>query len=295
MLIAIQAFLREEFSEENSIFWQKCEQYRKSTDASRRKQLARLIYVDHVAESGADQVNIDSEVRQSVERRLATAPVNLFDDAQRQVYLLMKYDPYPRYLKSHRNAAAVGLLPLAFDELVCESEDCAVDDGDEKERRRWSLLPNWLADRRRRTSIRDEVDVIGGTGGTGQRRQAGVVAGRESSSSGLTRFIKRLSHGDRKVHAPPPPPTSQRRNDISAGRQATPAKPTTPASARLQQQQKHLQESLTATKRHAVDDSRALAARRSTSVLGLNTVGGAVSRKTETVSRSAAQRAIRYR
>jgi len=97
---AFQAFLREERSEENVIFWQKCEQYRKSTDAAYRKQLARLIYADHVAESSADQVNIDADVRQTVERRLSTAAANLYDDAQRHVYLLMKYDPYPRFLRS---------------------------------------------------------------------------------------------------------------------------------------------------------------------------------------------------
>ena len=97
---AFQAFLREERSEENVIFWQKCEQYRKSTDAAYRKQLARLIYANHVAESSADQVNIDADVRQTVERRLSTAAANLYDDAQRHVYLLMKYDPYPRFLRS---------------------------------------------------------------------------------------------------------------------------------------------------------------------------------------------------
>jgi len=62
--------------------------------------LARQIYADHVAESSADQVNIDADVRQTVERRLSTASVNLFDEAQRQVYLLMKYDPYLRFLHS---------------------------------------------------------------------------------------------------------------------------------------------------------------------------------------------------
>ena len=104
---AFQAFLRDERSEENAIFWQKCDQYQKSTDAAYRKQLARLIYADHVAESSAEQVNIDADVRQTVERRLSTAPVNLFDDAQRQVYLLMKYDPYPRFLRSRVYVEAV--------------------------------------------------------------------------------------------------------------------------------------------------------------------------------------------
>jgi len=259
------------------IFWQKCEQYRNTTNTAYRKQLARLIYVEHVAESSADQVNVDADVRQAVERRLSTAPANLFDDAQRQVYLLMKYDPYPRYVKMQRCVADdVGvMLPPPFEQLGHDAED------GEKERHRWSLLPNWLADRRRRTSIRDEVDVGGPTSTC--RRPAGGVAGRESGS-GLTRFIKRLSHGDRKTHAAPPSVPS-RRNDSIARRTA---EPSTPAGARPQPPPS------TGTKRHSVQSSQILAARRSSSVLGLNSVGSA-SQKTPVVTRSTAQRTIRYR
>lgn len=277
--------MRDEFSEENVIFWKKCEQYRKSTDAAYRKQLARLIYVDHVAESSDDQVNIDADVRLTVERRLSTAPVNLFDDAQRQIYLLMKYDPYPRYVKTQRSAGddVVGLMPPPFEELGRDS-DYTADDGEEKERRRWSLLPNWLADRRRRVSVRDEVDVVGQTNVCG-RQTGDVTAGRESSS-GLTRFIKRLSQGDRKTHAPPPPPASARRRNDAGARK--PAQPTTPSAARPQPPPS------SGTKRNAVESSRALVARRSTSVLGLNSVNS-VSQKSQLVSRTAVQRTIRYR
>ena len=252
-------------------------------DTAYRKQLARLIYVEHVAESSADQVNIDADVRQAIERRLSTAPVNLFDDAQRQVYLLMKYDPYPRYVKMQRCVGEdiVGLLPPSFEQLG-HDVDYAADENEEKERRRWSLLPNWLADRRRRTSIRDEVDVGGGTSTC--KRQGGVT-GRESGS-GLTRFIKRLSQGDHKTHAPPSLVLPNRRNDSSARR---PAQPMTPSAARLQPPP-----SSSGTKRHAVESSQALATRRSTSVLGLNSVNS-VFHKTQTVTRSTAQRAIRYR
>ena len=267
MCVAIQAFLRDEFSEENAIFWQKCEHYRKSTDAAYRKQLAQLIYVDHVAESSVDQVNIDAEVRQTIERRLTAAPVNLLDAAQRQIYLLMKYDPYPRYVNIRRNAEDIlGLLPPPFEELEAECDG-------EKEHRRRSLLPNWIADRRRRTSVRDELDA-GGPCKTG----GGVT--RRESSSGLARFIKRLSHGDRKAHAPVPSAPPQRR----------PAEPATPSSSA----RTNRPPPLTGSKRHAAESSRTLASRRSTSVLGLNTVGTA-SQKTQLGTRSAAQRAIRYR
>ena len=267
------------------IFWKKCQEYRKSTDAAYRKQLARLIYVDHVAESSADQVNIDADVRLTVERRLSTAPVNLFEDAQRQVYLLMKYDPYPRYVKTQRSAGddVVGLMPPPFEELG-RDPDGASDDSEEKERRRWSLLPNWLADRRRRISVRDETDVVARTSVC--ERQTCDVTGRESGS-GLTRFIKRLSHGDRKTHAPPPPPVSARRRNDAAARR-TPAQPATPAAAARPQPPP----SSSCTKRLVAESTRALATRRSTSVLGLNSVN---SQKAQIVSRTPAQRTIRYR
>jgi len=282
LCVVPQAFLRDEFSEENAIFWQKCEQYRKSTDAAYRKQLARLIYVDHVAESSADQVNIDANVRLAIERRLSTAPVNLLDDAQRQVYLLMKYDPYPRYVKAQRSAAddVMGLMPPPFEELGRDS-----DDSDDKERRRWSLLPNWLTERRRRTSVRDEVDP-GDRRTSVSGRQTGVVTGRESSGSGLTRFIKRLSQGDRKTLAPPPvtPAASTPRQTDT---RRTPAQPTTPARTQPPPPPS------SGTKRpHAVDSRRAaLATRRSTSVLGLNSI----SHKSQLVTRTAAQRTVRQR
>lgn len=85
--------------------------------------MARLIYVDHVAESSADQVNVDANVRLTVERRLSTAPVNLFDDAQRQVYLLMKYDPYPRFLRSSLYCDAVNAERLNKRLEIPESAD----------------------------------------------------------------------------------------------------------------------------------------------------------------------------
>ena len=261
----MQAFLRDEFNEENAIFWQKCEQYRKYADTAYRKQLARQIYADHVAESSADQVNIDADVRQTVERRLSTATVNLFDEAQRQVYLLMKYDPYPRYVKMRRNAETdvLGLLPPPFEELDGDSDG-------EKEVRRWSLLPNWLAERRRRHEV--ETSTC--------RRQTG--------GSGLTRFIKRLSHGDRKTCVPPPPASAQRRNDSNTSK---PSLPTTPCASRPVPPPP----TLTGTKRNATVSSRALGTpRRSTSVLGLNSVGTA-HKKTQNVTRLTAQRTIRYR
>ena len=278
--IASQAFLRDEFNEENLIFWQKCEEYRKSTDAAYRKQLARLIYADHVAESSADQVNIDADVRQTVERCLSAAPADLFDEAQRQIYLLMKYDPYPRYVKTQSNAGddVVGLMPPPFEQLGRE-----LDDNDEKEQRRWSLLPNWLAERRRRASVRDEVDAVGRTNVCA--RQAGGIP-RRDSSSGLTRFIKRLSHGDRKSLAPPPAPASARRRNDAGDRR--PAQPVTPAAVRPPPPS-----TSSGAKRHAVASSRALTTWRSTSVLGLNSVSS-VSQKAQAVTRTAPQRPMRY-
>jgi len=264
-VFAIQAFLRDEFSEENVIFWQKCEQYRKSTDAAYRKQLARLIYADHVAESSTDQVNIDADVRQTVERRLSTAAANLFDDAQRHVYLLMKYDPYPRYVKARGSAAVAaevaGLLPPPFEELEVDPDSAAADEKDQQ--RRWSLLPNWLADRRRR--VGGEVEGRGG--------------------GGFTRFIKRLSTGDRKTLATVAPAPRH----SGAPRPAEP--PLTPAGARPQPPP------LTGTcsKRRAVEPTRTLSSRRSTSVLGLNVVGTAAQKAPRTAVRPQAQRAIRWR
>ena len=100
----LQSFLQRERSEENLVFWRQCNFYRKAVN---RKRLARIIYDEYIDESAPNEVNIDATIRDVIKQRLADAPADLFDDAQRHIYHLMKRDSYKRFIVSrmYRTAA----------------------------------------------------------------------------------------------------------------------------------------------------------------------------------------------
>jgi len=224
----LQAFLRDEFSEENVIFWQKCEEYRKSTDAAYRKQLARLIYADHVAESSADQVNIDADVRQTVERCLSAAPVNLFNEAQRQIYLLMKYDPYPRFLRSPLYCDAVHSAdPLDKRLEVPPASDNATSrhvGGGLMSR----LRTKWRAVRTSKLSAKDDsghgtsLSSLGSDNGDGEHSARSAEDAALTPSALFNRLLRRLSasksnHRD-SIDSPAPISAPTARRSLFFGR-----------------------------------------------------------------------------
>lgn len=45
-------------------------------------------------------MNVDARGRQQTEQALSDPSADLFDEAQRQIFKLMKFDSYPRFLKS---------------------------------------------------------------------------------------------------------------------------------------------------------------------------------------------------
>jgi regulator of G-protein signaling len=99
-------FLKKEFSHENIYFWCACERYRLLADGAERLSAARGILERHLEAGAAEPVNVDWTVRADSGRKLTAAtaesppPPDLFLAAQRQIYNLMKFDSYPRFLKS---------------------------------------------------------------------------------------------------------------------------------------------------------------------------------------------------
>lgn len=86
-------------------FWQACATYGRTTDAAERRRLAREIFDAHLAERAPEPVNVDAHARQHALTSLTAlgpdaAPPDLFTAAQKQVFNLMKFDSYPRFLKS---------------------------------------------------------------------------------------------------------------------------------------------------------------------------------------------------
>ncbi|XP_042323594.1 regulator of G-protein signaling 12 isoform X2 [Sceloporus undulatus] len=94
-------FLRKEFSEENILFWQACE-YFNHISAHDKKELsfrAREIFNKFLCSKATTPVNIDSQAQLADDVLNAPHP-EMFKDQQLQIFNLMKFDSYTRFLKS---------------------------------------------------------------------------------------------------------------------------------------------------------------------------------------------------
>lgn len=91
--------MKKEISAENIYFWTACERYRQMIDTERKLEAIRIFdkYLSHEA---SDPVNVDSKARSLTEKKLHLAEMDLFEKAQSQVFDLMKYDSYQRFIKS---------------------------------------------------------------------------------------------------------------------------------------------------------------------------------------------------
>ncbi|XP_054570187.1 regulator of G-protein signaling 11 isoform X2 [Eptesicus fuscus] len=92
-------FLRKEFSAENLSFWEACEELRHGGQAQ-IPALVDSVYQQFLAPGAARWVNIDSRTMERTLEGLRQPHRYVLDDAQLHIYLLMKKDSYPRFLKS---------------------------------------------------------------------------------------------------------------------------------------------------------------------------------------------------
>lgn len=93
-------FLKKEFSAENIYFWTACERYRQIATNEERAALAMDIFVKHLGNGALEPVNVDSQARNIAEENLKAADRNLFTPAQKQIFNLMKFDSYQRFIRS---------------------------------------------------------------------------------------------------------------------------------------------------------------------------------------------------
>ncbi|XP_067128151.1 regulator of G-protein signaling loco-like isoform X2 [Centruroides vittatus] len=99
-LYTFTEFLKLEFSQENIMFWMSCEQYNQLTDQNEMKQMANEIFKNHLCIGASEPVNVDSHARQVAQEGLENPTRDLFIPAQTQIFNLMKFDCYQRFLKS---------------------------------------------------------------------------------------------------------------------------------------------------------------------------------------------------
>lgn len=98
-LHAFAEFLKKEFSAENIYFWTACERYRRLKSHQERIAEAERIFRQHLGTGAPEAVNVDAQGRQTAEQGLVEGRPDLFDIAQKQIFNLMKFDSYPRFLK----------------------------------------------------------------------------------------------------------------------------------------------------------------------------------------------------
>ncbi|KAJ8930531.1 hypothetical protein NQ314_016644 [Rhamnusium bicolor] len=172
-------FLKKEFSAENIYFWTACERYRRLPLGNERTAEAQRIYQQHLSLGAPEAVNVDAQGRQCTEQSLQNPDSNLFDLAQKQIFNLMKFDSYPRFLKSdiykqclsgdiEKPALDAGLMlqmPTTTPSKLKKSLSNAED------RRRKSLLP-WHRKNRSKSKDRGEVDYI--------QRRNDIIASNEN-------------------------------------------------------------------------------------------------------------------
>ncbi|XP_069502871.1 regulator of G-protein signaling 11 [Ambystoma mexicanum] len=92
-------FLEKEFSAENLCFWQACEDLRYG-ELSRMSEMLESVYVQFLAPGASQWVNIDSKTMEKTLDGMKKPHRFVLDEAQMHIYMLMKKDSYPRYLKS---------------------------------------------------------------------------------------------------------------------------------------------------------------------------------------------------
>ncbi|XP_052903171.1 regulator of G-protein signaling loco-like [Anopheles moucheti] len=208
-------FLKKEFSAENIYFWTACERYRQLTEREERAREAQAIFARHLESGCSEPVNVDSIARNIALENLPQAETTLFAAAQKQIFNLMKFDSYQRFIKSDmyrvcQEAEAKGqILPYPGEQLdpMLRTSSTMVSSSaanaasvtklkkslsNAEDRRRKSLLP-WHRKTRCKSKDRGDSDASkkdngkGGSSGaaSGEKGSGMATAGGGSSSNTL--------------------------------------------------------------------------------------------------------------
>uniref|UniRef100_UPI00358F69D4 regulator of G-protein signaling 9-like n=1 Tax=Myxine glutinosa TaxID=7769 RepID=UPI00358F69D4 len=97
----LREFLLKEFSAENLSFWESCEDL-KSCELSNVKEKAEEIFGEFLSPGAKHWINLDARTVAMTVAGMKQPFRLVFEEAQGHIYLLMKKDCYPRYLKSER-------------------------------------------------------------------------------------------------------------------------------------------------------------------------------------------------
>ena len=125
-------FLKKEFSHENIYFWCACEKYKSLETGADRLKFAREVMERHLESGASEPVNVDSVANSTTIDQISAANsdnppgVDLFKTAQTQIYNLMKFDSFSRFLKSELYKESL-LADMAGNSLPFTGEDLEMD------------------------------------------------------------------------------------------------------------------------------------------------------------------------
>ena len=125
-------FLKKEFSHENIYFWCACEKFKSLESGAERLKFAKEVMERHLETGASEPVNVDSMANTSTQDLLAQASpesppsVDLFKTAQTQIYNLMKFDSFSRFLKSDLYKDSL-LADMAGNPFPYNGEDLEMD------------------------------------------------------------------------------------------------------------------------------------------------------------------------
>ncbi|KAL6473939.1 hypothetical protein MHYP_G00175000 [Metynnis hypsauchen] len=132
------AFLKSEVSAENILFWQACEKFQKIplTNLDELKKEARTIYDLYLSDTSFHAVNIDDTAR-TEESDLEKPTPDMFSKAQQQIFKLMKFDSYARFVRSplYQNCMLASVEGRPLPDLQPQSKgsrECVTPAGDRK-------------------------------------------------------------------------------------------------------------------------------------------------------------------
>lgn len=166
-LLVFERFMRLEFCEELLEFYHAVAEYRRLHAVSTQPQqenLARIIYAQFIASNAPSQINLPDAFFQRIcttlfgsesrtglltsPNRIVAAPIDVFDDAQREMRRLMKIGPFMRY-KLRRDSQEFGakrrdstktstnthfmVVSAASPEVICIEDNSADADGTPKD------------------------------------------------------------------------------------------------------------------------------------------------------------------
>ncbi|KAG8003366.1 Regulator of G-protein signaling 21 [Nibea albiflora] len=87
-------------SGENIEFWLACEDFKSTASPDDLCWKAEEIYQEFIQPTACREINVDHHIKEEIKKSLEKPSLSCFDEAQKQVYLLMERDSCPRFLHS---------------------------------------------------------------------------------------------------------------------------------------------------------------------------------------------------